>query len=454
MFIDREAEIKTLEECWSSSKFEFAVIYGRRRVGKTELIKEFTKGKRAVYFLCSDRKPTHNLRKFSEKVCGFTGMPIVYFNDFQDAFDVLTSKTKGRTVIAIDEFGHLVRRDPGVLSDFQEIVDEKLKRRDFVLVLCGSSISMMETHVLGHKSPLYGRTTKHMKVKSFDLHALEHWFPEISMEDLIKIYSVTGGVAKYLEFFSGKSVEKEIARNFFDPSAFLFGDAARLLSDELRDYSTYVQVLEAIALGYNRVNEIANYAFVQSKDVFFYLKVLSSLGIVERVIPIFSPRKAKRGIYEISDNYFNFWFKFVSPFQAEVESGFLDAPIKNFHEQFNAYLGKVFERVSHYFLRGTSLSPFPPTKIGRWWHKDKEIDIVAANDKTGEILFGECEWKENVDAERALRELRDKASLVDWRKNKRKERYAIFARSFKEKVERPDLSLFDLGDLERALTQR
>ncbi|MEM3453096.1 MAG: ATP-binding protein [Candidatus Hadarchaeum sp.] len=453
MFVDREEELKTLEKCWSSKKFEFVVIYGRRRVGKTELIKEFIRDKDALYFLCSDRKPAHNLKKFSEKICEFTGLPPVKFGNFKDAFSALKPKTE-KMVVAIDEFGYLVRRDPGILSDFQEIVDEELKRKNLILILCGSSVAMMETQVLGQRSPLYGRATKYMKVKPFDLNGLRKWFPRSSLETLIKIYSVTEGVAKYLEFFSGRDVEVEIKENFFNPASFLFGDAMRLLSDELRDYSTYIQVLEAIALGYNKVNEIANYALVQPKDVFFYLKVLSSLGIVERTVPIFSPRKAKRGSYEISDHYFNFWFRFISPFQAEVESGFLDAPIENFHKHFNAYLGKVFERISRYFLVKMNLLPFTPTKIGRWWHKDKEIDIVAASDATGEVLFGECKWRENVDADRTLSELKEKAKLVDWRRKERKEHFVIFAKSFKKKVDLPGLRLFDLSDLEELLGRK
>ncbi|MEM3420691.1 MAG: DUF234 domain-containing protein, partial [Candidatus Hadarchaeum sp.] len=162
----------------------------------------------------------------------------------------------------------------------------------------------------------------------------------------------------------------------------------------------------------------------------------------------------KRGSYEISDHYFNFWFRFISPFQAEVESGFLDAPIENFHKHFNAYLGKVFERISRYFLVKMNLLPFTPTKIGRWWHKDKEIDIVAASDATGEVLFGECKWRENVDADRTLSELKEKAKLVDWRRKERKEHFVIFAKSFKKKVDLPGLRLFDLSDLEELLGRK
>ncbi|MBC7092275.1 MAG: ATP-binding protein, partial [Nitrososphaeria archaeon] len=344
-FIDRENELKILNECLQSKRFEFIIIFGRRRVGKTELIKEFIKDKESLYFLCSNRKVAYNLKKFSEKVCQFIKMPSVTFKSFQDAFDAILSKVKEKVIIVIDEFGYLVRRDSGILSDFQEIVDEKLKEKRIMLILCGSSVSMIETRVLGYKSPLYGRATRYIKVEPFDFLTLKLWFKNTSIEDIVKIYSITNGVAKYLEFFSGENVEEEIVKNVFDPSSFLFEDALRLLSDELRDYSTYIQVLEAIGLGYNRINEIADYAFIQPKDAFFYLKVLSSLGIVKRIVPIFSPKKGKRGLYIIDDNYFNFWFRFVSPFQAEIESGMKEVAIENFKNKFNSYLGIVFEKI-------------------------------------------------------------------------------------------------------------
>lgn len=447
-FINRERELKTLNECWDSESFEFIVIYGRRRVGKTEIIKRFIEGKRAIYFLCSERKIPYNLKKFSEKVCEFVKIPIVTFKNFQDAFDVLISKSKGKVIVAIDEFGYLVRKEPAVLSDLQEVVDEKLKGRNIMLILCGSSVSLMETQVLGYKSPLYGRATKYMKIEPLPFPTLKEWFNQSAVEDLVKIYSVTNGIPKYLEFFTGRNTEEEIIKNFFDPYSFLYNDAIVLLSEELRDYSTYIQVLEAIALGYNRVNQIAGYAFLQPKDVFFYLKVLSSLGIVKRMVPIFSPRKAKRGIYVINDNYFSFWFSFISPYQAEIESGNLEAPIENFKKQFNTFLGKTFERIVTQSLN--KLLPFTPTKIGKWWHKGREIDIVAGSERTREIAFIEVKWSilDTKQFQKTVDELKEKTKYIGWYKNKRREYYGVIAKEIKEKNELKKRFLaYDLTDL-------
>jgi len=440
-FIDREEELSQLEDSWQRGD-HLIIVYGRRRVGKTELLKRFMTDKPTVYYLCSLRKVQYNLRRFSHKVSEFLKIPRIEFSSFQDAFEAL--RGRGRVLVVIDEFGYLVRDDPGILSDFQEIVDEKLRDSEITLILCGSSVSLMETRVMGAKSPLYGRADRYLRVRPFKPEHLASWFPNTAPDDLIKIYAVTGGVARYLEFFSGSDVEAEIERNFFDPSSFLYMDAMTLLSEELRDYATYLQVLEAISLGYNRVTEIANYAFLQPKDVHFYLKVLSTLGIVRRIVPVLSPRKTKRGIYEIVDNYFDFWFAFVSPFQSEIESGYGDPVLRNFREKFPVYLGRVFERTVRDLIK--PLLPFRPMQVGRWWHRDVEIDVVAHDDS--HIAFLEVKWSDlSLKAARKLLiSLMEKASKLRF---DGKRYYGLVAKSItgKEELSKEGFIVYDLRDI-------
>ena len=439
--MNRELELSALEESWERGD-HLIVVYGRRRVGKTELLKEFIKDKPAIYYLCSLRKLPYNLRRFSAKVSSFLGMPEVQFSSFQDAFEAL--KGKGKVVVVIDEFGYLVRDDPGILSDFQEIVDEKLKNSNITLILCGSSVSLMETRVLGVKSPLYGRAERYIRVEPFNLKQLRLWFQDASLEDLIKIYAVTGGVAKYLEFFTGRDVENQIEENFFDPFSFLYLDALNLLMEELRDYSTYVQVLEAISLGYNRITEIANYAFLRPKDVPFYLNVLSSLGIVRRVVPVLSSKKAKRGIYEISDNYFDFWFSFVSPFQSDIESGYKEPAVENFRARFNTYLGRVFERAVRELI--VPLLPFRPRAVGKWWRGNVEIDVVAYSN--GEVALIEVKWSSLTKrkARRVLKELESKGTALNL---KGVRHLGLVAKSIegKEELKEEGFLIYELKDL-------
>ncbi len=200
--------------------------------------------------------------------------------------------------------------------------------------------------------------------------------------------------------------------------------------------------MEAISLGYNRITEIANYAFLKPKDVPFYLKVLSSLGIVRRVVPVLSPKKAKRGIYEISDNYFDFWFSFVSPFQSEIESGYREPAIENFRARFNSYPGRVFERAVRELI--SPLLPFRVKGVGKWWRRDVEIDVVAYSDD--EIAILEVKWASLTEsrAKKVLRELERKGSeLGDVR------HFGLVAKSVegKEELREEGFLIYDLKDL-------
>ncbi len=449
-FINREMELRVLEKL-KKKGFKTIVVYGRRRVGKTTLIKKFLENKNSLYFLCSRRKIEYNLRKFSEEVCKFLGIPKVEFKSFLDTFKALSSKSN--VIVAIDEFGYLIEKDEGILSDFQEVIDEL---KGFKLILCGSAISLMESEVLGYKSPLYGRIDLQLRVKPLAFEHIFEWFREISFEDAVKLYSVTHNVPKYLEFFKAKDIELEIINNFFDNSSFLYNDAINILSEELRDYATYFQILEAISLGYTKVSEIANYSYIQPKDIFYYLKTLEKLDIIERKIPLFSKRKEKKGVYVIKDNYFNFWFRFVSPFQSDIESYSLEQPILNFKNNFNQYLGFVFESLILDLIKKKKINlNLKFTKLGKWWHRDKEIDVLALNEASKEILFAECKWKENVNAKKIVKELMEKASYVIWNNEDRKEYFAIFAKSFSKKInefEGRKVFCFDLRDLEKAIS--
>ncbi len=410
-FVDREEELRRLAEEYAKRGFRFVVVYGRRRVGKTELLKKFVENKDSLYFLCSLRGIDKNVERFSEKIGEKYGFS-VKFSNFLDAFKFL--KEREVDVVVIDEFPYLISLDSGIVSEFQEIIDEILKDSNIMLILCGSSIGMMERDVISYKSPLYGRATMIMKVKPFSLFEMLKWYN--SVEDAIKIYGVTSGIPKYMEFFSGKNIEDEIILNFFRSDTFLYNEARLLLSEELRNIYTYFNILEAISVGKTKLSEIASYSGIEAKDLPFYLNVLMRLGIVGREYSI-TDRKRKRGIYKIEDEYFRFWFRFVSPYQEDIEMNYPENAIKDFRKNFNAYLGITFEKiVKDLLLRMNSLNllPFRFEKIGRWWSREEEIDLVAINSRKKRALLIEVKYKELDEREknRIMESLASKASLV------------------------------------------
>ncbi len=444
-FIDRINELRELERFYKS-KYKVALIYGRRRIGKTTLIKEFIKNKKAIYFLASNRKINYNLNLFSEKISKKLSLPSLKFNNFIEAFEFLK---KFNYVIVIDEFGFLIEDDQHITSDFQYIIDEILQDSKLKLIISGSTISLFNLHLLNQKSPLYGRIDFKMNLRELPINAIFEWFKDISIEDALKLYFVTNNIPKYLEFFEGKNIEYEIINKMFNPNTFLYNEALILLNEELRDYKTYLLILEAIAKGNTKLTEIANYSFIKPTDAYFYLDVLRKLGIVERVTPIIKSKNSKRGIYIIKDNYFKFWFHFVSPFQTDIESYFPEQAIMYFKKNFNRELGFVFEKFILEGIKTQTILTFHFTRIGKWWHKDKEIDIVGINEFNNEILFAECKWKSNVNAKQVLKELKEKARFVEWNNEKRKEKYAIFAKNFKVKTD--EAICVDLKEMEKML---
>ena len=452
-FIDREKGLRILREFWRSPE-HFLIVYGRRRVGKSRLIKEFLKEIDPSYhvYLLAGKKPIrYNLRKFIRKLSKRLGFRLPFFDSFVELFEYLARILRDRKfLIVIDEFTYLVERDEGVLSDFQEIVDEILPNTNIKLILTGSLVGMMETKVLGYKSPLYGRSQRIIKLPPLGFRAIIEWFGEIGYSDAFKIYAVTNGVPKYLEFFEGKNIETEIKKVFFNNSSFLFRDAIELLKEELRDPTNYIMILEAIANGLTKLSEISNYTFIESTKLTPYLRTLRHLGIVQRQVPILSPKKARRGIYVISDFYYLFWFRFVSPYFEEIEAEIPESAINDFEKNFNTYLGLPFECLTRKLIRYTLTKyGLKPTRIGKWWHGDIDIDIVAIDDKNKKILFGETKWSklESRDIYRLPTKLEDKSRAFPHKKNYQK-MYCIVAREFKEKPsDLEDTILIDLNEL-------
>lgn len=447
-FINREKELKFLEKIYKKKGFEFLAISGRRRVGKSRLLKEFVKNKKHLFLLCEDRKWEHNLAKFNQTISEYFDIPNPNFKTFLECFKFIANQKKGRFVVVIDEFSYLIKKSD-IVAEFQTIVDELLTNTNIMLILSGSAVSMMTKKVLGYKSPLYGRTTGNIFLQPLRFENLYDWFKTSHTNDLVRIYGVSDGIPKYLEFFEGKNPQKEVIENVFNPNSFLFREPKLLLEEELREPETYLQILEAVSLGYTKVVEIANYSYLEAKNVSSYLSILTDLGFIEREFSILDKKRA-RGIYKIKDNFFNFWFRFVSRYFGKIEINELEEPIQNFKKNFNQYLGPIFEDISKQFLIEKAKLPFKFTKIGKWWHKDKEIDLVAINEKTKQILFIECKWKDlkEKQARKILEELKEKSKSVDWNNNNRREFFGLIAKKLqgKEKLRKEGYKIYDLRD--------
>ena len=452
-FVNRETELEFLETKYAQNASGLIVIYGKRRVGKTELIKKFLQNKNGIYILCTKDSIEENIKESNKKFSELTGKK--YFlkleaTSFLDIFKYLAEEISDtKSVIIIDEFPYLIELDAGVVSVFQKIWDEVLLNTRTILVLCGSSIGMMETEVLGYRSPLYGRRTGEWKVEPFQFKDIKNFFKEYNIEELVKIWAILGGTPFYLSIMDPDiPVVENIKRKIIKKGEILYNEPQILLKEEFREPRTYTLILKYLSLGYNTNGELSTVTGLEKGNLSKYLSVLEETHIVKYVLPL---GQRRRGIYVLNDPFFNFWFRFVYPNLSDLEIGLIDDVFSRISKDLNAYYGLFFEKLIFEEMKLKRIPPFNFNEIRKWWHKEREIDIVALNDDTNEILFCECKWQDDVNAGKILNELKEKSKYVKWHDDNRNESFAIFAKSFKEKIKEPGLFLFDLKDLEKQL---
>lgn len=449
LFVNRIDELEILEERYKSGKAEFIIIYGRRRIGKTALILKFLEDKEGIYLLARETSEIENLKRFSQKIAEYFNDLFLLRNPFRswDAFFEYLAKIDERIIVAIDEFPYIVKANPALPSILQEYWDTRLSNTKLFLIICGSAVSMMEK-LLGYKSPIYGRRTAQLRLKPLGFFQIRDFFPKYDWENLIKVYGVLGGSPAYLlEFDDRLSIEQNLMK-YFRVDSILYQDALFILREELEDPRNYFAIIEAIAKGKSTLGEIVNETGLDRGLVGKFLSVLREIDVVRREIPITESYKSRKGRYHINDFYFNFWFRFVYPNADLIESGngklLLDIVMKDFDQ----YLGYVFEEVAKQFLielNKRNLLPFKFLKIGKWWHKGEEIDLVALNEREKIALFVEVKWKDltSKDVKKIINELKKKSELVGLEGYKKY--FGVVAKSAKKKS---DL-VFDLRDFNK-----
>lgn len=409
MFIGRERELKALEKLYASNKFEFAVIYGRRRVGKTALINQFINGKKAVYFMGVESNAKQNLENFSRSIFEYSsGIEMENsFLSFQAALEYVFKLAENeRLILAIDEYPYVARSSKSLASTLQLLIDKYKETSKLMLILCGSSMSYMEDHVLAYKAPLYGRRTAQMKLLPFDFEETCRYFSDFSEEDKALVYGVVGGTPQYLLQMDDKlSMEDNIKNTYLNPVSFLYEEPVNLLKQEVREPAIYTAIITAIATGASRMSEISNKVGENTNVCSIYMKNLINLGIVQKEIP-YGETASRKSVYSIEDNMFRFWYRFVSENNSVIARGAADLVYKRIEPQLSDYMGKVFEEICKQYLWKRLLAgtlPIEFTSLGRWWGNDSveksqaEIDIMGDQDKNT-ALFGECKWtNEKVD---------------------------------------------------------
>lgn len=444
-FIGRKDELAALEREYKRES-GFVVIYGRRRVGKTTLIKQFIKDKNALYFLTSQESSKQNMSNLITKIAQFTGQSYLenaHLESWEHVFKMFVdNKPEQKKILIIDEFQYLVKADPAFPSIFQYAWDEILKDHNVMVILCGSHISMMTSSVLSHSSPLYGRRTAQIRLRPLRFADFSMAFENLSFEERVKIYSVTGGVPKYIEFFDNdESLEKNIVENVLDRSGFLSEEPSFLLSNEVKETASYFSILKAISMGNHRISEIATVLEQKTNELSPYLATLVDLFLVEKRVPITesNPEKSRKGLYYINDNFMEFWFKFVYPYKGELELDNIEFVVEKLSNNFvDNHVSFVYEQVSKELLVDLCKSgkiDFNISRIGSYWNSNTEIDVVAIDEQNKRLLAGECKFYEKPIGMRVYSELLKKCGRISEFKGY-KVIYAIFSKSgFEERLE-------------------
>ena len=473
-FVDRIEEMKILESVRSIRGASLFILYGRRRVGKTELISQFIQ-ERGVYFLATAEGDRENIDDFKMLISKFLGDDSILkakFDDWQSFFTILASSSsfkrkanRSKIIIAIDEFPYLIEANRAIPSIFQKIFDTILKQMNVMLILLGSSISMMENEVLSYKSPLYGRRTGQLQLRPLKFRYLSE-FLDYGFEDLCKTYFVFGGIPEYLlKLNPDIGFWDNVSSDMLSKGASLYEEAEFLLRTEFREPRNYMLILRSISYGNHKLGEICSYSGLDKSMVSKYLDVLMSLGLIISEKPFGASENFKRRLYWISDHYLAFWFRYVLPHKSEIESSHNEEVLKIIMEDFPNFAGGQFENLmKELILEGLLDRSFDT--VSRWWGRNgsgkkgrdmEEIDIVAHSEVRRELLFAECKWTNSPVTISVVDALKTKSGMLRSVYPGEQYTYAVFSKSgFKGSLPEyvKDVILMDLKDIERELYKR
>ncbi|MDX4067256.1 DUF234 domain-containing protein [Aliarcobacter skirrowii] len=393
-FYNREKELQNLKdiEMLSSSSSKMTTIIGRRRIGKTKLIKEAYKS--GVYFFVSKKDETLLCKEFVDILQNSLKIKILgEFKKFNILFEYIMQLSLNQNfTLIIDEFQEFLSINSTIYSDMQNIWDSYKDNTKLNLVLSGSIYSLMKKIFEDKKEPLFGRANNKIHLKAFDINTLKNilndYYPSFKNSDLLSFYTLTGGVAKYVEIFveRGAFTLKKQLNLIFDEHSIFLEEGKNLLIEEFgKEYTTYFSILSLISSSKTSRSDIES---ILERNIGGYLDRLENeYSIIRKIKPMFAKEQSRTVKYEIIDNFFSFWFRFIYKYKSAVEIENFEFLKEIVNRDFATYSGKFLEK---YFIEKLKLEK-RFSQIGTYWEKQNqnEIDIVAINSETKELLFAE-----------------------------------------------------------------
>lgn len=435
-FINRERELGLLAKAWDAEPAQLLVVYGRRRIGKTALLSEFSGGRRALHFVATRLPEAQQLMEFGKGLGTAVDdrfLASAGFQSWEQVFAYLENLPE-RLGVIIDEFPYLAEANPALSSLWQRAWDLSLSDSKVFIVLCGSSMAMMEREILSEGAPLFGRRTGQLKLGPLEFQEAGLFLPKYRFADRVRAFAVTGGVPHYLQLWDdNRSVISNIRERVLDQAAPLRDEVEFLLRQELREPRVYFGILSAIAAGKRKLAEIINATGLTSSTISKYLSVLQGLGFIEREVPATEkmPHKSKRGLYRITDPFVRFWFRFVFPQHSMLELGRIDEVLPSIEKDFDLFVSQTYEEICRREVALgllDSADGWSWTRVGRWWSRQAEVDLVAMSRDGSAALFGEIKWSRRPVGTNILADLENAATGVPLTEVLN-QKYVLFSRS-------------------------
>jgi AAA+ ATPase superfamily predicted ATPase len=415
-FVNRVSEIESLNAVFSRPGAALYVLYGRRRMGKTTLLRHFVENHPGGVYHVADRAAEPDaIRLMAASMASALNEPTLESSEFKDWYSLFAAydrvRPAGKSYLILDEFQYLCEVQPAFSSIIQRWWDEHWSRQDLMVVLCGSVISMMYKETLSRSSPLYGRRSGQWLLRPLRLPHVAALYSCLNPRASVELFTLTGGVPRYAELCTGfADFSCALDALVLLKGGPLYDEARFLLQDEVTVTNVYWSLLHAIGCGASRISEIAGRLGLPANQLTRYLSALQDLGFIRREVSITEPdpSKSKRGIYRIDDPFLRLWFGCVASYESLLEFGRISDARRLMAPRLATHQAEVFEGVCRQFVEDR-LAEVGAIRVGRYWDRTAEIDVVAVGDDGAVVLAGECKWMDGQVGVGVLEDLRLKA---------------------------------------------
>lgn len=446
MFFGRKQEFNLLDKLYQSDGGQLLILYGRRRIGKTALLQAWCEQhlneSDYLYWMATQTSSVNQLRDFSQTVRRYRSpnepLPTTFsYDSWEDAFEVVGQiSAEKRFVLIMDEITYVMQANPELPSLIQRAWDHNLKQSNLFLILTGSLAGIIQRSVLDYQAPLYGRATAKLKLQPLSFGALSVLLPKMTTEQRVAVYTITGGIPAYIERFDDNlNILSNLRERIITPLNVMLNDAVFLLREQLDEPRNYMALLEAIANGSHKLNDIAKMAGLEKSNANKYLTVLCDLGYLQRIVPVTThhPEQSRQGRYLFSDSYLRFYFRFLRPYLNDIERGRFNRVINLLADHLTDFIGThTFEELCRDWLNEKAERdelPFFVDRVGHHWSRTTQIDVVGINWRSKHVLWGECKWgKEPIEPSVLTKLIQQSAKSLPtegtWQQH-----YAIFSRA-------------------------